>query len=78
MTIYTHDCDTCDFLGTILDDKFGMCDVYVCPLHDEIIARWGDSGEQYSCIDRESLVLCGHSSLWAAVGALLIQKELES
>ena len=39
---YTHDCDSCEFLGQY--DKY---DLYVCPDEPTIVARYGNDGCEY-------------------------------
>jgi len=85
---YPHDCDTCDFLGTIMPENGVIYDVYVCPVHNDVIARFGPEAD-YLAIDREHLpvaaglthndpstiVVSGYAVVWRAVAALLMEKE---
>lgn len=51
---YQHDCPICVFKGS-----FEKWDVYVCSkglLGDSLIARFGDSGEQYASFPRKVFV----------------------
>ena len=55
---YTHDCEGCHFLDTIIgtseEGKFiPSGDAYVCPQmgYPTIVVRWGNDGWEYTCGD---------------------------
>ncbi len=46
--IYEHDCTSCIFLGTILNDKDLPVDLYFCPKEPTILARFSSEGSDYT------------------------------
>jgi len=41
--LFTHDCDSCQFLGT----HKGLHDLYYCPGEPTVVARYGNDGPDY-------------------------------
>lgn len=52
MPLYTHDCDRCEYLGVVLDDRDHPRDAYVCTQGSfrsrTWVARRSDEGSDYS------------------------------
>lgn len=49
---FKHDCDKCIYLG----ESQGFYDLYYCPTHHDLIARYGDDGPEYMSISAEACV----------------------
>jgi len=66
---FTHDCDSCTFLGRDIDNDNSPLDMYFCPQGGlpTIIARFGSEGSEYSSatisVINENLDTFSHSPL---------------
>lgn len=55
---YTHDCDSCQFLGTV-NVQERVTDLYYCGKEPTLIARYSSEGSDYAsglCFGQNSLV----------------------
>jgi hypothetical protein len=77
-TQHTHDCDSCIFLGNFgtvsgtVERKF---DVYFCPTHGDVVARFGSDGPAYFARPYEAVVIGPRSDIWQGVYNLLTKKS---
>ncbi len=73
---YTHDCEQCQFLGTVLNDKQNPVDLYVhvnCGTYGPtILARHGNNGPEYTCAPIGAIGLTGCKEL--EIAAMMVRK----
>jgi deoxycytidine triphosphate deaminase len=49
---FRHDCTTCEYVGSTLDENGRVCDLYVHEANDEYIARYSDRDSDYIAHDK--------------------------
>lgn len=67
---YTHDCDSCRFLGTVKVPGKRALDFYECEEHRELIARHGSEGPAYRAAPIAQTVI-GYRPAWFEVAKAL-------